>query len=469
MQVEHVQKPRGRWRDRIYESAFGKLLFPAYESLLKRRPTVRYINEADAFQWLTPAQIKQYQDERLSKLIKHCWDNVPYYRRVWTELGLRPESIRRLEDLKRLPVLTKSIIRENYESLIAENHRGELISKATGGSTGEPLRFSHCRDAYDRRMGVMWRGYGWAGSRPGRRTLYLWGLDMDGPVTSENLKERLYHALFARKFLNSFALNDENLGLYAQAWNRYQPQVVVGYVTPMVDLAKYVLESGVKVHSPSSILTGAEALHEPQRELIEQAFACPVFNTYGSREFMLLASECEQQQGLHLSSDSVIVETVDSAGETVMDEVGSMLVTDLHNFGMPFIRYENGDLAVRSDRACACGRGLPLLERVEGRVLDQIVTAEGGRLPGEFFPHLLKDSKFLRRFQVIQESLSELQLRVVVENGELSAEQESELRSLIASGIGPTMTLKIEVLEEIPVNATGKHRVTINRLDSISS
>ena len=168
MHSEHVPKPTGRWRDRLYEKAFGSVLFPAYESLLKRRPTVRYIKEADAFQWQSPDQIRRYQDERIGRLASHCWENVPYYRRLWEDLGLGPDSITQVDDLQQLPVLTKRLIRENFDDLIARNYQGQLISKATGGSTGEPLRFGHCRDAYDRRMGVVWRGYGWAGSRPGR-------------------------------------------------------------------------------------------------------------------------------------------------------------------------------------------------------------------------------------------------------------------------------------------------------------
>src|SRR5690606_25431630 len=143
---------------------------------------------------------------------------------------------------------------------------------------------------------------------------------------------------------------------------------------------------------PRSVIVGAEKLYPFQRKLIEEAFAAPVFETYGSREFMLIAAECDRHEGLHLTSEHLLVEILDEDGRpTPAGEAGNVVITDLYNFGMPFIRYANGDRAIAGWSKCSCGRGLPLLRQVTGRRLDVLHSPDGRRIPGEFFPHCLKD------------------------------------------------------------------------------
>ena len=199
---------------------------------------------------------------------------------------------------------------------------------------------------------------------------------------------------------------------YADAIDDYRPQVIVGYVGPLVRLAQWLLDTGRRVAAPRSIIGAAESLHEFQREIIERAFGCPAYNTYGCREFMLIASECERREGLHVNADHLVVELQRHPGAPVT-EPGEVVITDLFNYGMPFVRYLNGDVATASDHVCSCGRGLPLLQRVDGRLLDAIRTPAGHLLPGEFFPHMLKDVPGLRRFQLVQHRLDRLELALV--------------------------------------------------------
>ena len=162
------------------------------------------------------------------------------------------------------------------------------------------------------------------------------------------------------------------------------------------------------------VICAAEKVLPFQREVMERVFGCPVFNTYGSREFMLIASECEKHEGLHVNVENLIVEIVKEDGTYAREgETGRIIITDLHNYGMPFIRYEIGDLAVFTERRCSCGRGLPIIEDVVGRSLDMIKTPEGKIVPGEFFPHLMKEFKEILKFQVIQETLENLRIRMV--------------------------------------------------------
>lgn len=445
----------------LYERAFRRILFPLYESGLRGRSTLRYLAEYERNQWLSEDEIARLRWDKLKRLIEHCHREVPYYQRRWREIGMTPDDILTPADYAKLPLLTKADIRANFEDLIAPSQRAGLLYKATGGSTGEPLRFGYTRESNDRRIAVMWRGYAWAGARMGRRTLYLWGGAVGEPHRAQLLKDRLYHAAFARRMLDSFPMSEANMAGYADAIDAYRPEVIVAYVGPLVRLSEWLLATKRRVHRPESILGGAEALLDHQRETIERAFGAPAYNTYGCREFMLIASECERRDGLHVNADHLFVETVPA--DRGASAPADVVITDLHNYGMPFIRYQNGDLATPGAGACACGRGLPRLARVDGRKLDAIRTRDGHILPGEFFPHMLKDIAGLRRFQVVQDSLDALDISIVRGAGF----DESGLdyaRREIAKVVGDSVDVRFHFVDDIPTSANGKFRVTISRL-----
>lgn len=448
-----------------YESLFRGVLFPLYESGLRRRHTVRYLREYERNQWLPPERIAAIQWEKLQKLLAHCWNEVPYYRRRWSEAGIEPGDIRTLEDFARLPLLTKQDIRQNYEDIHARSLRGQMLYKSTSGSTGEPLRLGYTRESFERRIAVMWRGYGWAGSRMGRRTLYLWGAPVDGPDDLHRVKDRIYHRVFGRKVLNTYLMSDGNMAAYADEIDRYRPRVIVGYVNPVVRLAQWLLAHGRKVHRPLAILGAAEALHDFQREIIERAFGCKAYNTYGCREFMLVASECERQDGLHVNADHLVVEVANRKPALDGSEIGEVVVTDLHNYGMPFVRYANGDTAVPGPAtACACGRGLPRLARVVGRTLDSIRAPDGRVVPGEFFPFVFNDIPGVLRFRVHQRQLDRLDISLVTDAA-YDAASERRCREQIGRVFGERMTIAIERVDELPLGPSGKARVTVSEIE----
>ena len=449
-----------------YEQAFRRVLFPAYETGLRRRGTLGWLASYERDQWFSPDALAALQMERLKALLAHCDREVPYYRRRWRELGIRPDDIRSLDDYARLPVLTKADIRENFADLQASSLRGTLLFKRTGGSTGEPLELGYTRESYDRRTAVMWRGYGWAGARPGRRTLYLWAGAVGTPGRAHQFKDNLYNKVFARRVLNSFEMTESNLAQYADAIDRFKPAIVVGYVNPLTQLAQWMVATGRRVHRPQSVIGAAEALHPFQREIIGEAFGAPVFNTYGCREFMLIASECSHHHGLHVNADHLVVELLGTDGAPVTQGAGDVAVTDLSNYGMPFIRYVNGDMATASaQQNCPCGRGLPLLERIDGRVLDAIRTPDGRILPGEFFPHMLKDVPGLARFQLVQRQLDRLELSIVRGDGFDDA-SIAYIQRETAKVLGDSVSLDYRFVDDIPLTRSGKRRVTLSEMAS---
>ena len=445
----------------LYEPLFRRVLFPAYESGFRRRKTLRYLSEYEQGQWRTLKETEALQWSKLKDLIRHCWEQVPYYRELWSTLGISdPNDIAGPSDYARLPVLTKPEIRANFDKLIAPAYRDGLLYKTTGGSTGEPLRFGYTRESYERRLSIMWRGYGWAGARLGQRTLYLWGTS----IGAQKRKDRLYHAAFNRYMLNAFEMSDARMAEYADAMDRFRPETIVSYVAPIVKMAEWLIASGRRLHRPQRILGAAESLHESQRRIIEQAFGCPAYNTYGCREFMLIAAECEHRSGLHVNADHLKVELGGINGEQPGDAgPRDIIVTDLHNYGMPLLRYANGDLASPGPRSCACGRGLPLLASVDGRKLDALRTRDGRFVPGEYIVYAFLYATGIRRYQVVQKQLDAFEIRIVRDR-DFDPSVIDLVRRELLKVVGDSVALNFEFVDEIPLTQTGKLRVTVSEL-----
>ncbi len=449
----------------VYQRVFASVLYPAYESGLRKRRTLSYLKEYMGQQWLSADALTALQTAKLRALLAHCQTNVPYWRRRFGELGFSWQDLRSPADMAALPVMTKDEIRANYDALIADDLRGTTMRKTTGGSTGQPFSFEYTRESYERRMAVMLRGYGWAGADFGVKRLDVWGTDLGLPSRLARFKTSLFDAVLRRKVLSSFAMRRDNLRDYVDAIDAFRPQVIVGYTSALEVLADSILDGLPLRWRPGSVITAAEMLSDAQRARIERAFGAPVFHTYGCREFMLIGAECEHHTGYHASDDHLLVEVADDAGRPVADGVGNVVITDLHNWGMPFLRYANGDLA-RSragSAACPCGRGLRLFGPVEGRRLDVIRTPDGRILPGEFFPHLMKEVASVDRFQVRQTAIDRLRI-LIVARGEFTAAQEAFLRDHIGRATGPAVRIDIDCVDDIPLTPSGKRRVTVSEL-----
>jgi phenylacetate-CoA ligase len=420
------------------------------------------LGELEASQWLSLEELQERQLNAVRAVVAHAYEQCPYYREVWRERDLPAGGPESLEDFSRWPVMERETITENRERMKAQGGNWKLIKKATGGSSGVPLQFYLDEASNDAKMAAWHRGYGWAGAGLGTKQFYLWGGSIGPQGVVKRWKDALYHGIYRRKIVSSFRMNEEHVGWYLEQLNRHRPEAMVAYVNPLYEFARMLEERKLAPYSPRSIVVGAEKLHGFQREVIERVFRTQVFETYGSREFMLLAAECPEHAGMHVTMENVHIEILDEEGRPTPDgEVGDVVVTDLTNYGMPFIRYRNGDRAVAGWQRCKCGRGLPLLNAVVGRQLDVLRTGDGRVVPGEFFPHLLKDFGAVRRFQVIQERLDKVCLRVVVSSGWTESDK-ARIEAVSQDVLGPSVTFGIETVTNIPLTAAGKHRVVIS-------
>lgn len=310
----------------------------------------------------------------------------------------------------------------------------------------------------------MVRGYGWAGCQEGDKVAYLWSVPVGEYSIFNKLKDNIYHRILRQKYFNVFDLTPENMENYYWKMRRYKPRHIVSYALQMYYFARFINENGMEPFPLESIILGAEAIIPYQKKFIESVFNCPVFETYGCREFMLIASECEKHRGMHISAENLYVEIIKDGQMAEPGEVGEVVITDLHNYGMPFIRYKNGDLAMMSNSKCPCGRGLPLIERVEGRLLDVVRTPDGKILTGVFFPHLMKEFKEVDRFQVIQESLNKLLIKIVP-NRKYAQIPLKQIYKEVRKVMGQAIDLEIQLVDEIPLSPFGKFRVVISNIN----
>jgi phenylacetate-CoA ligase len=434
----------------MYKTLFQRYLYPFYETGVRRRKTLVYRDAMLERQWQSEEEIADFQWKHLKKLLDHAYLNAPYFTKLLTSLDLHPSDIKSYEDFRQIPVCSRDDIIANKETMIATNYRTNIIHKSTGGSTGVPMNFALDRDSSEWRTAAAQRGYSWAGCEPGQHVLYMWSVDIGDPGLTQRLKTDLYHSAFNHKMFNCFEFTEKEMWACLEYINKHRPTGIVAYTNTVYNFAKFVESRGLDCAPIESVITGAEKLFDHQREVIERVLCTRVFNTYGCREFMLIAAECEKHEGLHITADNLFIEVLVDGRPALPGERGEVVITDLHNFGMPFIRYRNGDMVIQGDAPCSCGRGLPLITDVDGRRLDEIVATDGRLISGVFFPHLMKEFPEVEKFQIIQKSITSLLVKIVSSAG-FDGENLDSCRNEIKKVAGEGVNVEFEFVDIIPL------------------
>jgi len=423
----------------------------------------RYRRELERNEQLSVDQIQALQWERLKQLLEHAYLNVPFYRRRFDDMGLHPSAIHTPEDWRRIPILTRHDVQANLEDLVATNcDRNRLSRNTTGGSTGTPMAFYQDNEHLACHQANKLRFRAWAGFEMGDKIALLWGADRDIPTRSWIERQRI-RFIRRERWLNTFNVTPEKMKRFAHELIRWRPKYVLAYASSAYLFASFLREQGLDRIHPAAVETSADKLYDFQRQVIEDVFQCPVFDFYGSREIAGMAGECEAHTGLHVFSDIVHLEVLHNGRPAVPGEMGEVIVTDLHNFAMPLIRYQNGDLAQTSEETCPCGRPFPLLTEIVGRAVDAISTPNGQYVHGEFFSHLFYGVDGVRRYQAYQPSLNEV--RITIESsGDLSEDTLQTLRRKVMAHLGPGIEVSMQVVDAIPLTPTGKHRYVISEV-----
>ena len=422
-----------------------------------------HLEELNRSQFYPKDQLIERQFSKLRRMLEHAGKHVPYYRDVFRETGFEPKDFKSFEDLKRLPVLSKSVIRGEGERLLAQNiPTSELHQSETGGTTGVKMQFYRNNACLAAKEAGLYRFEQWSGWGIGERMGLVWPAQQDY-VGHWTLKARVKNELFRRQVVFPAAvLDEESISNYINLLKKKRPSMIRAFVTPLYETAKYIIENHVSGLSLKGVITTGEPLFGHQRQVISEAFQCPVFDSYRCRELGPVAQECELHDGMHLNAEALYVEIIPPEEPDKYERgIGELVVTDLLNFGMPFIRYKLGDMAAFSGRQCPCGRGLPLIEKLAGRTADQFITPGGKRIsPGALVLYLVDQAPgVMGQVQIIQDALEHLTLRYTPApplSTEIMQYQESKIRSLF----GEEMKVSFEQVPEIPKESSGKYLFT---------
>ena len=438
------------------DKIFRTVLFPIMER--KSGTEIQQcLRKLEKSQWFTRAEIERNQEQKLQALIRHAYKNVPYYHHIFRERGIRPEDIKTKADLGKIPLLTKDIIRNHFDELVAVNiPDSQRIAVHSSGSTGEPMKYYIDKATYSAGWAQTFRCWGWAGYRLGEPYVKI----------SLNPRNSLYKKsqdiLMNTKYIYASGITEANISQKISEIKQFNPKIIRGYASYLYLLAKNMEKNGI-TYSGATLATTGDMLYPGYRKSLEQQFNCKVFDGYGG-EGTTAAFECEAHEGLHICEEDVLVEFLSNNEKAAPGELANIVLTNLNNYAMPFIRYDIRDLGTYSDDVCSCGRKMALMKSIEGRDADIVVTPGGDYLVVQFFTVLFKYFEGVDQFQIVQESLNELRVKII-RNEKFRETELTQIHDKIQERMGTSVKIRIEFVEDIPLyGRSGKRRFVISHV-----
>lgn len=405
----------------------------------------------------------RWQEIQVADLLAHCFRNVPFYRE-WLQLtGHRAEDFQTLEDLRRLPTVGKVEIQENLNRFVARNYRRSALRYATtGGSTGIPFGFFNSAAMAAREAAFVSHIWGEHGYRPWKdRCAVLRGVFVRGPWG-----ENYYYNPFRRELhLSSYALTEANALAYVERTRNFRTFYLQAYPSAVSLWAQYLDGQPLARGLFRTIFTASENLYPAQRRQIERVFDCRVVDFYGQAEHVAMARQCEASTKYHFFPQYGIVEFLDPSGDTVVQpgRIAELVATGFLNRATPMVRYRTGDLVVTATGPCPCGRNYPLVERIEGRLQELLVTPDGRRVSMTAINMHNDLFDRVRQFQFEQDRPDRVMLKIVPRPGYSDADT-TRIGAEVGTKIGTTVRLYIEMRDQIPPGPGGKHCFLIQRL-----
>lgn len=409
---------------------------------------ILYTLKALAFQWRSPEYIRAFQEKRLRHIIDYANNNSPFYHNHFKIHGITPSDIRTLDDLPKIPPVTKTDLRENFSQVIPKSFsQTNCTVESTSGSTGEHITILHDPNALQYYGAVLMRGHMAVGLKPYHKTAY---------IRYKSLTSGFWEKLGIFRFKHIYS--DLPIPVIIKKLKEINPYTINCYPTVMYLVSNRISQKDAEYLSPHHIVTWSEKLTPRIRETVEKTFHCPVYDQYGAYEFHSMAFECTEKT-MHINADSVIMECVQDGEPVSPGEEGEIIATSLWNRAMPFIRYKIGDVGVLSDETCACGRTLPAMGTLEGRTGDLLIKASGDIvLPSTvitlFYPYAEVDA-----FQIIQKKKGKIRIKIM--KGKNYTEKiEKQILDKFHSIFDKGSTIEIEYVDEIE-KVGGKQRAII--------
>lgn len=419
---------------------------------------MRHIRRYSGDGWCSSAEsLHRRQLANLRRLLAHAAGQTPYYRRLFDDAGFDPERLDDVSQLGGLPLLTKSLIREHLDDMLARNvPRSRLLEASTGGSTGRPLRFYRDLECLGRRKGQEYFFDRWMGYDIGDKVA-LFVARAHTPPGMGGVKARLRRATGSRMLaFDPYDTSEAALEAFYRRYRTFRPKVIKSFPNSLYVFARFLDARGYDPGPVTAVSCTGETLYDYQRRLFERVFGCRVFEKYGTFEHGVICCECAEHRGQHIFTDGLCLEVLRDGRPAGPGAVGDIVVTDLFNYGMPFIRYRIGDKGVLSDRRCPCGCRLPLLERVLGRDRDLLLASGGLAKPGYLFVEVFNKNHVPGQFQVIQRVPELVEIRMV-RDPQFTAEHRRTVLEAFAGLLGGEVEVRLVEVPEISREASGKY------------
>jgi len=436
-----------------YQLLIKKAVFPILE-LAKKTSILAKLEFLEKSQWWTRPEIDSYQQERLKEIIRHAYENVPYYRSLFDRLGLVPADIKGKEDLWKIPILKKQQVKHNPNQFIARNPGRKLFLNFTSGTSFLPTKFFFDAETYSWVWALNFRAWGWMGFQIGDKYMKL------SVHERSDWKKRLQDFFVRDRYIHVHNLNKEKACEFIRVYEKFKPLALRSYSSSLFVIAKYIEDNGIELqHRVRGIFTSGDNLFPSYRELIEKVFKCRILDCYGGGGEMLpVAYQCEKHGPYHLMEEFVVTELLDSG----IKGSRNVVLSGLHNYAMPLIRYQIGDLASDAPSSCNCGRKYATMSGINGRDSEVIRTRNGENLILVFFASFFKYIKSIEKFQIIQNDLSSIRLRLV-KNAAYTIEDERKIIDFIQKA-APSLQVNIEYVNTIADAQSGKPKLIISEL-----
>ena len=422
---------------------------------------------AEKSQWYSDEQIRDYQEQKLRELVAYAYEHVPYYRKQMQDRDLKPVDIQSLDDLKKMPILTKQDIKKNFNELLSDEYDMGSVKKGhTSGTTGTPLEVCYSDDLIHINYAMLDRQYRWAGielKRFGDRIAVARG-NVIVPLTQKELPFWRHNYFHNHLLLSSFHMSTENLPAYIEKLRRFKPRVLDGYPSTCYVLAKYLKNIGQTLKL-DAVLTSSETLFDFQREVIEESFECRIFDYFGAAERVIFATECDHHEGHHIAAEYGITEILGPEYQPLADgELGYLVATSLHNKAMPLIRYLTNDMTAIKAKKCSCGRGLPLMDDITTKAEDLLTLKDGRLISPSVLTHPFKPLHTIIESQIIQEDLDNVCVKLVV-GDDYDNKEEASLIQGLQDRLGDNVNVRIEHVDQLERTRNGKFKWVIFRVD----
>ena len=433
-------------------------------ALWEGSPYLRHYRQLLQTQYDPVEIIEQRQLKAVRAITAFAYKSVPFWKERFDAVGLGSSGIASWPYLHKIPLLTKKDLREQGDLLLAQGMKKGLHQHTTSGSTGVSVTVYRDEPCQQFKRGATLRCDEWTGWRLGERVAAIWG----NPQIRTDWKGKLRRNLLDRTYvyLDTLKMNEQSMQVFAETLIAQRPSLLFGHAHSLYLFASFLRAKRPEARiRPKGVLSTCMVLHDFERELIASVFDCPVINRYGCEEVSLIASECRTGEGLHVNAECVYVELLDEQGEPCPPgKPGRVVVTDLHNRAMPMIRYEVGDMAVWADKPCSCGRTLPLLARIEGRVADYVLTKSGDYISGiSLTENFAVKIPGVAQMQIVQEEIDRFTFNIV-KGSDFCAESLEVLAEQVENHFGAGTRYTTVYLDTIPQEPSGKYRFCISKV-----